>query len=306
MDRQGLTAAGNTTILKRYKKLVVRLSNKSDYSDVLDLEFSLIDSPFLHKWINRILHAQHRQDPISEPWAMYNLNDNWNSKFTLDFLNEQISFCNSVNANMFDRNITDISDQDTLNYLHSIFELHHGKLDTWQDNPIFAGPQGNALRQSLSHINQTVHRCEGSGGNAKIRVVYFDLPKTETFTEEDYSLFTNDVVFGGVYTLYADVGKNLESLANDNDDHHHDFVPNLHYSADFVVKFNDINGEKQYNRSKKYYKDNLSYFDSKGYSHNDCRLTTGSIKLAQLVYDDKTQLLNKLSNYDNIQSTFIQ
>ena len=80
----------------------------------------------------------------------------------------------------------------------------------------------------------------------------------------------------------------------------------LFLRADFVVKFNDINGEKQYNRSKKYYKDNLSYFDSKGYSHNDCRLTTGSIKLAQLVYDDKTQLLNKLSNYDNIQSTFIQ
>jgi hypothetical protein len=286
-----------------FEKLTIRLSKKDTATDTYDLVCKLVESPFLEKWISRLLAAQQRQDPISEPWAFYNLNDQWTEQYTLDFLNQNINTCNNIHQGMFTKNINNINDQDTLNYLHSVFELHHGQLDTWQTNPIFKNEQGDQLRQCLSHINQTIHRCEGHNKNAKIRVVYFDLPKTECFTEDDYKLFTNDIEFGGVYTMYADVGKNLESLAEDHDDHHHDFVPNLHYSADFSIKFYKDNRKELYDT---YYKNNLEYFRNLGYTDNHFRLTTGFIKIAQLDYLNEQDVLDKLKNYNNIQSVFIR
>ena len=294
---------GNIIISKKFNKLYIRLSKQSNYADVMDLEFNLVQSIFLPKWIDRLLHAQQRQDPISEPWAFYNLNSTWDTQFTLDFLNNNIDACNRLHPGMFNRKIYDIKDQDTLNYLHSIFELHHGQLDTWKTNPIFDIEYGNELRQHLSHINQTIHRAENK--NPKIRVVYFDLPKTQKFTQQDYDLFTNSLDFGGLYTLYADVGKNLESLARDNDHHHHDFVPNTHYSVDFKINFYDNNGTTKTTNYMQYYNSNKEYFTNLGYVENDYRLTTGAIKLAQLVYNDKQQLMEQISVYDNIQSVCI-
>jgi hypothetical protein len=288
------------------KNITVRLSKKDNYQDTYDLNFDLISSSFLPKWINRFLHAQQRQDPISEPWAFYNLNDLWTEQYTVDFLNQNINTCNDISPGMFTKNITDRHDQDTLNYLHSVFVLHNGPLDTWQANPIFNNERGNELRQCLSHINQTVHRCEGHNGNAKIRVVYFDLPKTECFTEDDYKLFVDSNDFGGMYTLYADVGKNLEGLTTDEDDDHlHDFVPNLHYSVDFQIRFHSNTNSQLVDQYKDFFDANATYFNDNGYHWGDPILTTGSIKLAQLRYDNKQLVLDNLQNYNNIQSVFI-
>lgn len=287
------------------KTLIVRLSNSKNYSDTFDLEFDLIASDFLSKWIDRFLEAQQRQYPISEPWALYNCNDKWTPEQTLNYLNHHIDICNSIQPGMFKRKLVAIDDQDTLNYIHSEFELNHGQLDKWKCNEVFKESNGDKLRFSLSQINQTVHRCESQGHNPRIRVVYFDLPKTKTFDESDYKLFTNSVEFGGVYSLYADVGKNLESLAQDNDQHHHDFVPNLHYSADFQIKFYNKSPEKDQALYQEYLKKNIEYFIAMGYSETDPRLTTGCIKLAQLRCDNKLAIINKLKNYDNIQSVFL-
>lgn len=286
------------------RTLIVRLSKQQDYSKIFDLEFDLVQSDFLPKWVDRFLHTQQRQDVVSEPWAMYNLNE-WTNEYTLDFLNKNILQCNKISAGMFNRTITDINDQDTLNYLHSVFELHHGPLDAWLKNPVFSQANGNVLRQCLSHINQTIHRCEGQNKNPKIRVVYFDIPKTETFTKADYEFFTDSIDFGGVYTLYADVGKNLESLAVDNDVHHHDFVPNLHYSIDFSIRFHDDDGKSKKSIYKNYFDNHIQYFSDKGYTENDPRLTTGAIKLAQLRYENKQEVLDEVSKYNNIQSVFV-
>lgn len=287
------------------KTLIVRLSNSQNYADTFDLEFDLVASDFLPKWIDRYLEAQQRQDPISEPWAMYNCNDRWSADDAIAYLNQHIDICNNIHPGMFTRRLYSVDDQDTLNYIHSVFELHHGQLDAWQSNPIFQGEQGSNLLFSLSQVNQTVHRCESQGKNPSIRVVWFDLPKTKTFDQSDYALFTNAVEFGGVYTLYADVGKNLESLAEDNDQHHHDFVPNLHYSADFRIKFYNRLPEDKEKIYKNYLQENLAYFTKMGYTENDARLTTGSIKIAQLRYSDEVAIINQLKNYDNIQSVFL-
>jgi len=289
------------------KKLIVRLSKSTNYCHTVDLTFDLIHSSFLPKWIDRFLEAQQRQDSISEPWAFYNCGSDAQDENVKDLLNEQIDYCNKLHPRMFERKLENINDQDCLNYIHSVFELSHGKLDEWLSNPIFKIPEGNNLRHSLSQINQLVHKCEAkqTKKSPKIRVVWFDLPKNNTFSENDYKLFTNDIDFGGVYTLYADVGKNLESLACDNDQHVHDFVPNLHYSADFHVRFHDRDGAEAKKKYKEFLQQNLEYFTSLGYSENDPRLTTGHIKIAQLRYTDRQKVLDTVNQYNCIQSVFI-
>lgn len=293
-----------------HKKLIVRLSQKNNHEQTFDLVFTLEHHQFVKKWIERFKAVQQRQDPISEPWAFYNLNDRFSDEYIIEEMNRLVDECNQISPGLFDRKLYDVCDQDTLNYLHSVFELHHGQLDAWKNNELFEIPEGNKLRQNLSFINQMVHRAEGQGNNKQIRLVWFDIPKTKTYDIEDYKLFTNKREFGGVYICYADVGKNLESFATDEDDHVHDFVPNLHYSADLVIKFNPDQTDTDAQRKKQQYEDffiqNREYFESKGYYRGDPRLTTGNIKIAHIDTDlPEKEILEKISNYDNIQAVYL-
>jgi len=286
----------------KYNKIIIRLSLKEDYTQTYDLIFNLVASSFLPKWVNRYLHCKQRQDSISEPQAFYNLNNDWSNQRIVEEINTSIDFCNQYER-IFDRHLASIEDQDTLNYIHSVFELRHGQLDMWKNDLLVN--KFPELRKALSSINQAVHRAESHGRNPRIRCVWFDLPKTEKFTSEDYKLFTNQVDFGGIYTLYADVGKNLESLSTDNDTHHHDFVPNLHYSVDFVVNFYETSGIQEQKIHKEYLLNNLEYFKNIGYTAEDPRLTTGRIKLAQLEYKDKQTVLTNIANHNNIQDVIL-
>ena len=288
-----------------FKYAIVRLSKKSNHLDTFDLKFKLLDNSFVPKWIDCILLAQQLQYPISEPWAFYNLNNQFNEETIVNRINDLISEINSYEE-LFDCKLKNTNDQETLNKIHSIFEKHHGKLDEWLTNPLFKN-KPKRFRNLLSQINQFVHLCESRQSKTqKIRIVWFDLPKTNKFSDDDYKLFTDARKFGTLYTLYSDVGKNIESLAIDNDEYHHDIVPNLHYSADCKIYFytdtpSEI--EQQQQKYKKYLDKNEQYLKTKGYTKNDSKLTTGQIPLATLesTYSEK-ELLTQLSNFDNIQS----
>ena len=284
------------------KYAIVRLSKKSNHLDTFDLKFKLLDNSFVPKWIDCILLAQQLQYPISEPWAFYNLNNQFNEELIVNRINDLISQVNTYEK-LFDCKLKNTNDQETLNKIHSIFEKHHGKLDEWLTNPLFKN-KPKRFRNLLSEINQLVHFCESK--TQKIRIVWFDLPKTNKFNNDDYKLFTDARKFGTLYTLYSDVGKNLESLAIDKDKHHHDLVPNIHYSADCIIYFcTDTPSEiaQQQQIYKKYLDENEQYLKTQGYTKNDSKLTTGQIPLATLetTYNEK-ELLTHLSNFDNIQS----
>ncbi len=285
----------------------LRLSDKDNHNDYFDLKFKLLENKFVPKWVDRVLEAQQMQYPISEPWALYNINDNMNPGFLKERLNTLMRRVDRISP-MFGFQIDDINDQDSLNKIHAIFEKHHGQIDEWKGSKHFKG-MNNSFRKNLSEINQFIHACEMVSGSPKIRVVWFDLPKANTFNNDDYKLFTNKMTFGSLYHLYSDVGKNIESLAEDNDDHHHGVVPNLHYSADFVVHFADRTDqqvEKIENRQKDYVLRNSKYLQSHGYPTGDPKLTTGKIELARLeTHWNKTELLSELKNYNNIQSFFL-
>ena len=285
------------------KQVLVRFSKTNNHNDCYDLYFNLENNSFVCKWIDRINHAKRRQDPISEPWAMRGLNNNLTPEKCKNYLNELIDKVNE-HEKLFDKKLNDINDQETLNYIHSIFEQHHGKLNEWLTNPLFEN-KPKKFREWLSQINQYVHLCEQTTSKPNVRIVWFDLPKTKTFDKEDYALFTNKRNFGTIYSSYADVGKGIESLVDDEDHHHHDFVPNLHYSADCRIIFETLSDKEvtdRENEYKEYLTKNQTYFDAKGYYADDVRLTTGHIPLATLnTTKSEQQILQELSKYDLVQ-----
>lgn len=289
------------------KYATLRLSDKNDHNKYYDLKFRLNDNNFVRKWIGCVLEAQQKQCPISEPWAIYNLNNSLNGEFIKNKLNKLMKQVDEVHE-LFGFQLDDISDQDKLNKIHAIFEEQHGKLDEWLTNPLFKG-KPDSFRKNLSEINQFVHACESNQGSPKIRLVWFDLPKTRMFTDEDYELFTNKKTFGSLYHGYSDVGKNIEALSEDNDDHHHDMVPNLHFSADCVIWFCDDTPEKVRHKEeaiKKYLDTHSKFIMSKGYTLDDKKLTTGRIEIGQIETElSKEQLLQELKEYNYIQSFFI-
>jgi len=287
--------------------VILRVSDRDDHTKHFDLKFKLLDHHFTPKWVDCVLEAQQKQYPISEPWAMYNLNDSMDETFIKNNINRLMREVDSVEK-LFGIQIESLKDQDTLNKIHSIFEKHHGKLDQWKHNPLFVGKPEH-FRKNLSEINQFVHACEDINGSKRIRVVWFDLPKTKKFSDEDYKLFTNERSFGSLYHLYADVGKNIESLAQDNDNHHHDVVPNLHYSADCTVVFEDRSAQQvrdMERKQKDYIQRNQNYLRTKGYELGDPRLTTGAIEIAKLESElSHDEILRELKKYNHIQSFFL-
>ena len=285
----------------------LRLSKKDDHGNYFDLKFKLLTNKFVPKWVDRVLEAQQNQYPISEPWAMYNLNSDFNDEFIKENINRLINEVDREHK-LFGIQIEDIKNQDLLNKIHAIFEETHGALDEWKTNPIFKN-KSEMFRKNLSEINQLVHACESVGGTPKIRIVWFDLPKTKLFNDSDYKLFTNKRKFGSLYHLYSDVGKNIESLTEDSDDHHHGVVPNLHYSSDCVCYFHEDSEDEVMHmerEQKKYIERNVNYLKEKGYAVDDKRLTTGRIEIARLDSDlTKEELLNRIKNFNHIQSLFL-
>ena len=170
------------------KYATLRLSKKDDHSNYFDLKFKLLKNKFVPKWVDRVLEAQQNQYPISEPWAMYNLNSDMNEDFIKENINRLMREVDKEHE-LFGIQIDDIKNHDLLNKIHAIFEETHGALDVWKTNPIFKN-KSEMFRKNLSEINQLVHACESAGGAPKIRIVWFDLPKTKLFNDDDYELFT--------------------------------------------------------------------------------------------------------------------
>ena len=65
------------------KHVTLRLSKENDPTDYFDLKYKIIDNDFTRKWINCVLEAQQKQYNISEPWAIYNINDTMNEDYVL-------------------------------------------------------------------------------------------------------------------------------------------------------------------------------------------------------------------------------
>lgn len=221
-----------------YKNLLIEYASPTNLDDALTLEFRLRDHSFIHRWIERVQTAQSLY-PIDDPTRFYGFGSYEHQvENSINKINNCITVINLYKP-IVNRTVTDINDQDTLNYLHHIFELYHGLLD--EQNDTFWNSAPDTVRQALADLNLCVHRCESVARGAKPRHVltWYGLPKDRLLNLNDYKLFTDEWDFGTVMLNYVEIGKTLSDFAIDNDAYINPgaFQPFKHYSADFTVKF---------------------------------------------------------------------
>ena len=185
---------------------------------------------------------------------------------------------------IIDRPFLGVSDQDGLNYLHSIFERYHGLLDQQHHEFWRSAPQ--VIRTALAQLNIAVHRCEtvSRGEPPRLVCTWFGLPKDREMTPDFMRQWGRLCVPWGTLCLnYVEIGKTLEHLAHDQDNYITDeaFQPFRHYSADFVVYFSEVlpaDAQDRAQQLRTYWQQHQEFFRSRGYEHWD------AVELRPLMY----------------------
>lgn len=257
-----------------------------EFNNALTLAFNCLETPIAKRWLAKLHEAVVRYD-IDDCERFYGLSDDSEADALLR-INNTVDVIAKHRPDLAARRLVSIHDIDTLNYLHHIFEVHHGLLDE-QTDEFKAAPI--EYQKALAQLNIDVHRCEsvGRGGNKpRIVVTYFNQPKTEFFHEADFAHMTSRYEFGTIYVNYVEIGKTLEDLARDNDAYIGDdaFRPFNKFSADFNIKFWDYEPAKRdelLELMSNYYDAHEDFFASRGYGKHDQRLKSGNIPVAKLV-----------------------
>jgi hypothetical protein len=272
----------------------------------LVLQFKIEHHGIADLWVDRF---QNRHAwPMDDTSRFYGLQDPAVEKQrAYQYLDRCITAINSYQP-LINLPTSDLDDQDTLNYLHSIFERYHGLLDQqhsqwWQAAPI-------SVKKALADLNIAVHRMESTKNNLpRIVCTWFGMPKDHVLDLDlmrRHGRLTTD--WGGVYLNYVEIGKTLEDLATDNDQWISDdaFQPFRHYSADFNVRFYDREAPTQ--RVEKYWLAHRDFFKRHGVeTWDDPAAFPYRFKIAQLVTNlDRRLLLSQLSKVTSIVDTYLE
>ena len=273
------------------QELLIEYSDPAGVLDPLTIRFKLKKYPIVEKWVNKVLEAK-KLYKIDDPARFYGFGQaqQVNKLESIRLINSYIDTINNYKP-IIDRRLVDPIDQDTLNYLHRVFEVYHGMLNE-QDHEFWENASSE-VHHALAQLNIEIHRCESLvEGNKELVprhvVTWFGLPKKESIELSDYDLLTDYYTFGTVYLNYVEIGKTIEDLAIDNDDNitEEAFKPFHHYSSDFTVKYHGTlfdswrAGRMQL---RKYYLAHEDFFKKLGLSFNHPYCKPGLIPLAEII-----------------------
>jgi hypothetical protein len=279
----------------------------------LKLQFQVLDNPIAQLWLERM--SQREQWPLDDPTRFYGFNSqDKDQHIALIKIKECIHGINSWQP-LITRELSAVDDQDTLNYLHNIFEQWHGLLDQHPTHPEY-GPIPPEVRQHLGNLNVSVHRCESAarGNRARFVCTWFGMPKTKTLpVEVMHEYGTLNPKFGSVCLNYAEIGKTLEDLTQDRDNYISDdaFKPFDHYSADFNVRMHEETvgyvSEKLV-RMQEYYKLHGDFFFDQGFAtFQDPRLLPLRFPVAELIETQpRDQLIEAIKQHQHITQVILQ
>jgi len=243
--------------------LLIEYADPAGVLDPITVPYRLCDNPVVPRWVERVQAAQ--QYPIDDPRRFYGFDDvNTETARAMAGINQCVDTINS-HRHIIDRKLTNINDQDTLNYLHHIFEVYHGLLGK-QTHRFYLTAKPH-VRKALSDLNIAVHRCESVTRQRPPShvVTYFGLPKEKMLLDSDYTHAVNTWTPGTVFLNYVEIGKTLEDLVEDNDTYiaPDAFQPFRHYSADFVVYFGTRSARQAMDKNAKilaYYQQHQAKF----------------------------------------------
>jgi hypothetical protein len=271
-----------------YKKMHVTYSGEDD----LTLTYNINETSIAQRWAT-LLDEAIQKYTIDDPRRLYGFDslDEERQK-AVNAINKCVDTINNYKPGFVERRMTTQLHQDDLNYLHHIFEVYHGMLNEPHEFFVEAPKE---VRQALGQLNLEVHRCE-SMAEGTVRkmlpghfVTYYDQPRgpgVRTLEDEDYEHFTEFVEFGTVYLLYVEIGKTLQDMALDNDDHIGDeaYKPFRHYASDFIIRYWGMPVEsinKYHKLYKQHYDENKEFYDSR-YNYSHIYNRPGNIPLAKL------------------------
>lgn len=290
------------------KRLLITYADPGDHQDTITVPFKLFDNSVTHRWVQKVMLAQTKYN-IDDPARFYGFGSlPEQQQDAIARINRTVATINA-HERIIDRQLADVSDQDTLNYLHHIFEVYHGLLDQ-QSHPFYVTAPAQ-VKQALADLNIDVHRCESVHRSAYPRhvVTWYGLPKTSVLRPGDYVLFTDAYKFGTVYLNYTEIGKTFEDLSVDDDQYIADeaFRPFRHYSADFTVKFFDRDPRQLTLRHAimdQYFTEHQEFFETRGLDRGHNLLKPGLIPLAEI--DTDQDVLEELQHRQYVLSVNFQ
>ena len=299
-----------------YTELHIEYTSPTNDVGPLTLKYKLNNFPVVQRWANRLVEALERNITIDDPNRFYGFDDLETERLrAVTAINKCCEIIDEYKPGFVGRRI-DLNniDQDTLNYLHNIFEVYHGTLNTPHEFFLSAPDE---VKKALAQLNLEVHRCESLAEGSVRRmlpthiVTYYGLEKSEEFTLEldDYQHFTDMFEPGTLYLLYTEIGKTLQDLAID-DDHHVQpdaYKPFRHYSADFVVRMYGLSHQTWLNMRKlykKHYDANEQYYLDRGLNYSHPYNRPGNIPLGKLIHMPMN-IVEELAKRQNVNSVKI-
>jgi len=271
-----------------------------EFDTGLRLRFDIENHAIAHLWSEKF--QQRHPWPLDDARRFYGLQSVQQERQRAEQdLRTCIETINTYEV-VIDRPVSDLQDQDTLNYLHNIFERYHGLLNQqqsqwWQQAPV-------EVQQALAQLNVSVHRMESTRDNLpRIVCTWFGMPKDSVL---DLDLMhahgSLSYEWGGVYLQYVEIGKTLEDLATDDDQWIGDdaFQPFRHYSADFNVRFYDRTASTD--PVARYWQQHREFFQARGINTWDhAAAFPYRFKIAQLRTDrSRSDLLQELARVSHI------
>jgi hypothetical protein len=271
-----------------YKKLHVTYSGEDD----LTLTYNINDTSIAQRWAELLAESIEKYS-IDDPERLYGFDtETLERQRAIDAINKCVDTINDYKPGFVERRMTAELIQDDLNYLHHIFEVYHGMLNEPHEFYLAAPTE---VRKALGQLNLEVHRCEAMA-KGTIRkmlpthlVTYYDMPRGpehRLLEDADYEHFTDFYEFGTVYLLYVEIGKTLQDMSIDNDDHISDeaYKPFRNYASDFVIRYFGTSHETWNNYRKlfrKHYEENQDFYNAR-YNYSHIYNRPGNIPLAKL------------------------
>jgi hypothetical protein len=279
----------------------------------LSIQFQVLQTPMAKLWLERM--SQRHQWPLDDSGRFYGFNtQQQDEQVALAKIQECVQGINAWQP-LINRTLHTVHDQDTLNYLHNLFEQWHGLLDQHPTHPVY-GNIPNEVRRHLANLNIAVHRCESTARGNRPRFVctWFGMPKTKTLPVEVMHEFgTLNPKFGSVCLNYAEIGKTLEDLTQDRDNYisDHAFLPFNHYSADFNVRMHEETADyvaDKLIRMQAYYNQHREFFFDQGFvTFQDPRLLPLRFPVAELIETmPRHELLTAISQHQQVTQVTIQ
>lgn len=278
----------------------------------LRLQFALLDNPIADLWLERFEAAKECQ--LDHPDRFYGFGTPAQEhQRALEYLRTCVDTINGHEP-IIKRSVDRIDDQDTLNYLHNIFETYHGLLD--QQDTQFWKEAPSEVRRALAELNLAVHRAETvhRGNRPRMVCTWFGLPKTLRLSPALMEQYGELVPrWGRVHLNYVEIGKTLLDLAVDNDKYIGDdaFRPFEFYSADFVVRFYQPTAReivKNLSLTRQYFQQHQDFFLARGYeTYDDVRLLPLYFPVADIIEDQpRDQLIANIAQQQTIKKIYMQ